>query len=106
MVGCAGREDKAAEAAAVAFSHVVANKDGLVRIEARQVIDSTGDGDVAEWSGAPVEKTKPLMPLTLHFRIGNVTPAKQTQAAAKAALQAEQAAGRLPMFYGPGLIFA
>jgi hypothetical protein len=85
---------------------IVANKDGLVRIEARQVIDSTGDGDVAAWSGAPVEKTKPLMPLTLHFRIGNVTPVKQTQAAAKAALQAEQAAGRLPMFYGPGLIFA
>ena len=51
---------------------IVANKDGLVRIRPRVVIDCTGDGDVAAWSGAPVVKTEPLQPMTLHFRIGNV----------------------------------
>ena len=28
---------------------IIANKDGLTRIEARQVIDCTGDGDIAHW---------------------------------------------------------
>ena len=32
---------------------IVANKDGLTRIEARQVIDCTGDGDIAAWAGLP-----------------------------------------------------
>ncbi len=43
--------------AAVFAQVLVANKDGLVRITAREVIDCTGDGDVAAWSGAPVVKT-------------------------------------------------
>ncbi len=83
----------------------VANKDGLVAIEPRQVIDCTGDGDVAAWSGAPVEKTTPLMPMTLHFRIGNVRPNSKTRELARDALVEAQQAGALPMFYGPGLIF-
>ena len=85
---------------------LVANKDGLVRIEARQVIDCTGDGDIAAWAGAPVEKNQPLMPLTLHFRIGNVTPNKEMSGAAKKALIEAHQRGELPLFYGPGLMFA
>jgi hypothetical protein len=85
---------------------IVANKDGLVRIEARQVIDSTGDADVANWAGAPSEKNPEMMPLTMHFRIGNVTPNKEMGPAAKQALVDAHKAGKLPEFYGPGLIFA
>jgi ribulose 1,5-bisphosphate synthetase/thiazole synthase len=85
---------------------IVANKDGLVRIEARQVIDSTGDADVAHWAGAPSEKNPEMMPLTMHFRIGNVTPNKEMGPAAKQALIDAHKAGKLPEFYGPGLIFA
>lgn len=87
-------------------SVVVANKDGLVRIEAKQVIDCTGDADAAAFAGVPVEKTRPLMPMTLHFRIGNVRLTPETRAAARQALVQAHADGRLPMFYGPGLIFA
>ncbi len=83
----------------------VANKDGLLEIEPRHVIDCTGDGDIAAWSGAPVEKTQPLMPMTLHFRIGNVRRNKELPSRAREALMQAQQAGELPMFYGPGIIF-
>lgn len=85
---------------------IVANKDGLTRIEARQVIDCTGDGDIAHWAGCPTISSKPLMPLTMHFRIGNVVPVKETKDAAKKVLIEAHKEGRLPHFYGPGLIFA
>jgi len=83
----------------------IANKDGLVNIEPRQVSGGTGDGDVAAWAGAPVEKNETLMPLTLHFRIGNVRQHPHLRSKAREALREAQAAGRLPMYYGPGLIF-
>ncbi len=85
---------------------VIANKDGLTRVEASQVVDCTGDADIAHWAGAPTISSKPLMPLTMHFRIGNVIPVKETKEAAKKALIEAHQAGRLPNFYGPGLIFA
>ena len=83
----------------------VANKDGLVEIVPKQVIDCTGDGDIAAWSGVPVEKTTPLMPMTLHFRIGNVRRTDGMSVKAREALKEAQARGDLPMFYGPGFIF-
>ncbi len=85
---------------------VIANKDGLTRIEARQIVDCTGDADIAHWAGCPIEKSQPLMPLTMHFRIGNVTPSKETGPAAKKALIEAHRRGDLPEFYGPGLIYA
>lgn len=84
---------------------LVANKDGLVRIAAREVVDCTGDGDVAAWSGAPVVKTQPLQPLTLHFRIGNVKKTPDMHKLCKAQLAAAHRAGELPIYYGPGLMF-
>ncbi len=84
---------------------LAANKDGLVEIEAKQVVDCTGDGDVAAWAGAPVERNQPLMPMTLHFRIGNVRLNPQLRAKAREALIRVHKEGKLPMFYGPGLIF-
>jgi len=85
---------------------VVANKDGLTRIEAKQVVDCTGDADIAQWAGCPTEKMQPLMPMTMHFRIGHVYPTKETKPAAQKALLEAHDAGRLPEFYGPGIIFA
>jgi hypothetical protein len=52
---------------------VLANKGGLQRIEPGTVIDATGDADVAARAGAPWDQSEELMPLSLHFRIGNVT---------------------------------
>ena len=85
---------------------IVANKDGLVRVEARQVIDSTGDGDIAAWADCPIERTLPLMPMTMHFRIGHVKRNPDLSKNAKEALLQAHERGELPLFYGPGLIFA
>ncbi len=87
-------------------SVTIANKDGLTRVKARQVIDCTGDADIAAWAGCPTEKMQPLMPMTMHFRIGNVKPVKETKDAAKQVLIEAHQRGELPEFYGPGLIFA
>ena len=84
----------------------IANKDGLSRIEARQIIDATGDGDIAHWAGCPTIKSTPLMPLTMHFRIGNVVPVKETKELGKKVLIEAHKEGRLANFYGPGIMFA
>jgi hypothetical protein len=46
------------------------------------------------------------MPMTMHFRIGNVKPNKEAGAAAKQVLIEAHKRGELPEFYGPGLMFA
>jgi len=48
----------------------------------------------------------PLMPLTMHFRIGNVVPVAETKPTAKQVLIEAHQRGDLPEFYGPGLMFA
>ena len=83
----------------------VANKDGLVTIHPQVVIDCTGDGDVAAWSGAAFEQNKEVQPLTLHFRIANVTKTPEISANCRAALAAAQQRGELPHYYGPGVMF-
>jgi hypothetical protein len=85
----------------------VANKDGLVTIKPKVVIDATGDGDIAAWSGAPVLKTHPLQPMTLHFRIGNVKQQANDQLNrdCRAQCEAALAAGEIKSFYGPGIMF-
>jgi hypothetical protein len=102
----------------------IANKDGLGSVEAKQIIDTTGDADVAAWAGAEVAKSSPLMPMSMHFRVGHVR--RQSQATvehlsdaittnpAEASISARarehlilaQERGDLPMFYGPGIMFA
>ncbi|HYR58356.1 MAG TPA: FAD-dependent oxidoreductase, partial [Chthoniobacteraceae bacterium] len=84
---------------------LVANKAGLTRIRAKQIIDCTGDGDIAAWAGAPIEKAPELQPLTLHFRVGNVTKAPDLAKNCRAALERAHERGELPMFYGPGIMF-
>jgi glycine/D-amino acid oxidase-like deaminating enzyme len=83
----------------------IANKDGLVRIRPKVVIDCTGDADVAAWAGAPTEQSTEVQPLTLHFRIGHVQPTKGISALCRAALVNAQARGELPHFYGPGVMY-
>jgi len=83
----------------------IANKDGLVMVRPQIVIDCTGDGDVAAWSGAPYEQNSEVQPLTLHFRIGHVTKNPDMTRNCREALQAAQARGELPHFYGPGVMF-
>lgn len=84
---------------------LVANKGGLTRVQAKQVIDCTGDADIAAWAGAPTEKAPELQPLTLHFRIGNVKPTPGLGKLCRAALEAAHQRGELPMYYGPGIMF-
>ncbi|MEP6670699.1 MAG: FAD-dependent oxidoreductase [Chthoniobacter sp.] len=84
---------------------LVANKAGLTRIRARQVIDCTGDADVAAWAGAPTDKGAELQPLTLHFRIGNVKKAPDLSKNCRIALEKAHERGELPMYYGPGVMF-
>ena len=86
-------------------SVTVANKDGLVTLRPKVVIDCSGDADVAAWAGAPYEQNPEVQPLTLHFRIGNVQPDRRLGDACRAALAAAQQRGELPFYYGPGVMF-
>jgi hypothetical protein len=84
----------------------IANKDGLVNVEAKMVIDCTGDADVVAWAGAPFAQNAEVQPLTLHFRIGHVKKSLELGKNCRAALAKAQQRGELPLYYGPGLIFA
>jgi len=87
----------------------VASKDGLQDVEAGAIIDCTGDADVAAWSGAPVAKSDELMPMSLHFRIGNVPPIDDLAAFRRRLTrecQVLQEAGEIGMFYGPFCSFS
>jgi hypothetical protein len=86
-------------------SVMVANKDGLVTVRAKTVIDCTGDADVAAWAGAPFEQNAEVQPLTLHFRIANVQGSPKIGSECRAALAAAQQRGELPFYYGPGVMF-
>lgn len=83
----------------------VANKDGLVDIQPKVVIDCTGDGDVAAWAGAPYEQNSEVQPLTLHFRIGRVQGVKNIGSLCRESLVKAQQRGELPYYYGPGIMF-
>jgi hypothetical protein len=82
---------------------IVACKDGLLRIEPEVVIDSTGDADVAHYSGCPMDSSQERMPMTMHFRVGNVRDHARLRSLAADALRRAQDEGALPMYYGPGL---
>lgn len=83
----------------------IANKDGLVTIKPKVVIDCTGDADVAAWAGAPFEQNAEVQPLTLHFRIGNVQNVPGVGPQCRTALAAAQQRGELPYYYGPGVMY-
>jgi hypothetical protein len=86
-------------------SVLIANKDGLVTVRPKTVIDCTGDADVAAWAGAPFEQNTEVQPLTLHFRIGNVQNVPGIGGPCRTALVEAQKRGELPFYYGPGVMF-
>ena len=83
----------------------VANKDGLVALHPKVVIDCTGDADVAAWAGAPYEQNTEVQPLTLHFRIGHVKKNNDMTKNCREALAKAVVRGDLPFYYGPGVMF-
>lgn len=86
-------------------SVTIANKDGLVRIRPKVVIDCTGDADVAARGGVPTEQNVEVQPLTLHFRIGRVQGTPGISKLCRESLVKAQEKGELPHFYGPGVMF-
>jgi len=86
-------------------SVTLANKDGLVSVKPKVVIDCTGDADIAAWADAPFEKNAEVQPLTLHFRIGNVQQTPNLSTLCREALAKAQQRGELPYYYGPGVMF-
>ncbi|MCA9436147.1 MAG: FAD-dependent oxidoreductase [Candidatus Omnitrophica bacterium] len=84
---------------------LVATKEGLVPIKAKTVIDCTGDADIAQRTGTPIQKSEELLPMTMHFRIGNVERGGDLRTPCQNALLKAQEAGDLGLFYGPGLSF-
>lgn len=86
-------------------SVTIANKDGLVRIRPKVVIDCTGDADVAARAGVDTEQSAEVQPLTLHFRIGHVQGTPGLSKLCRESLMKAQQQGELPHFYGPGIMF-
>ena len=80
---------------------IVSNKDGLVAIQPKYVIDATGDGDVAAWAGCPYEKAESLQPMSLHFRIGFVELTFELRRKCAAVLQKAREEGRIGLYGGP-----
>jgi len=83
----------------------LANKDGLSYVPARTVIDASGDADVARFAGAAASRSEELMPMTLHFRIGEVEKNPELGDMVKAETIRAGKEGALKMFYGPGIAF-
>ena len=57
------------------------------------------------WAGALFEKAQPLMPMTLHFRIGHVRRSADLTRLCRESLVKAHTDGKLKLFYGPGLMF-
>lgn len=57
-------------------SITVCNKDGLHEIHGKVFVDSTGDGDIATWAGAPMtigrESDGAMQPMTMNMKYCNV----------------------------------
>jgi hypothetical protein len=80
---------------------IISNKDGLVAVKPKYVIDATGDGDVAAWAGCPHEKAESLQPMSLHFRIGFVELTFELRRKCAAVLEKARAAGKIGLYGGP-----
>ena len=80
---------------------IVSNKNGLVAIKPKAVIDCTGDGDVAAWAGCPYEKAESLQPMALHFRIAYVELTFELRRKCAAVLEKARAEGKIGLYGGP-----
>lgn len=82
-------------------SVIISNKDGLIAVKPKNVIDATGDGDVAAWAGCPYEKAESLQPMSLHFRIGFVKLTFELRRKCAAVLQKAKKEGKIGAYGGP-----
>jgi hypothetical protein len=82
-------------------SVLVSNKAGLVAIQPKVVIDTTGDGDVAAWAGAATEMADSLQPMSLHFRLAFLEPSYELRRRCAAVLEKVHARGDLGLYGGP-----
>jgi hypothetical protein len=82
-------------------SVLVSNKAGLVAIQPKVVVDCTGDGDVAAWAGAAYEKAESLQPMSLHFRIADLTPSFELRRRCAQILQEAYTRGEIGLYGGP-----
>ena len=80
---------------------VVGNKAGLGVIKPKMVVDSTGDADVAAWAGAPFEIAPEFQPMSLHFRIANVSIDGNTKQQCSDACEIGRKRGELKLYGGP-----
>lgn len=78
---------------------VVATKQGLMKIQAKVVIDCTGDCDVAHFAGAEtlMETVEPRMPNTMLINFANVTPEQVRALDRKEVLKQARATGKFPL---------
>lgn len=80
---------------------IISNKDGLVAVKPKVVVDCTGDGDVAAWAGAPYEKAESLQPMSLHFRIAYVELTFELRRKCAEVLAQAHREGRIGLYGGP-----
>jgi hypothetical protein len=67
------------------------------------VIDTTGDADIAARAGVPLDHSAEFMPLSMHFRIGNVVATPDLRKSCRDVLAAAYQAGEIKNYYGPGI---
>jgi hypothetical protein len=84
---------------------IVANKAGLTRLRPKTIIDATGDADLAARAEAPLDTSREFMPMSLHFRIGNVVSNAELRGRCRDVIVAAHKRGEIPSFYGPGVGF-
>ncbi len=81
---------------------VLANKAGLTAVRPKAVIDASGDADAAAFAGAPFDQNRDApQPMSLHFRVGHLTPSAELRDACGRVLAQAHAEGRLPLYAGP-----
>jgi hypothetical protein len=88
-------------------SVIAGGKEGLWEISARQVIDTTGDGDVSCFAGAPFEKDPQMQAMSQHFRIGGLKGDRswrELEDSCRRAMDEAYAASRAPKYGGPWII--
>jgi hypothetical protein len=88
-------------------SIVAAGKEGLWEFTARQIIDATGDGDIAAFANAPFEKHDQMQTLSMHFRIGGVKYGalwSHLEDASRSVIDTAYKQGRSPKYGGPWII--
>lgn len=88
-------------------SVIAAGKEGLWEISASQIIDATGDGDIAAFAAAQYEKHDQMQSMSMHFRVGGVKPGadwSHLEEASRRVMSAAYKDGRAPKYGGPWII--